>query len=188
MSRRRLAPRDLKLAPRRAFRGRPAPRANRLERLAPRIQRRRCGLPLPPPPLCRLLRRLLRRLLLPLQRQSIDNTSSSRRHRARAEQSIERRIRTADRPPAGRPHDVLGLVACAGSRHTTAKLGYLETTCGRLGMAAVRFTPDGRTVSKLSRRPLDHAFVRGLAVDENAACCGVGGSDHVAMTFDIMLC
>ena len=85
-------------------------------------------------------------------------------------------------------HDGPLLLAGDFNTQSARKLGYLETTCGRLGMAAVQFTPDGRTVSKLSRRPLDHAFVRGLAV-ENAACWGgVGGSDHVAMTFDIMLC
>jgi endonuclease/exonuclease/phosphatase (EEP) superfamily protein YafD len=62
---------------------------------------------------------------------------------------------------------------------------YLEAAAAKLGLLPVRFDPDDRTVSKLSRRPLDHAFVRG-AVVENAGCRGSTGSDHVALTFDLV--
>jgi endonuclease/exonuclease/phosphatase (EEP) superfamily protein YafD len=80
-----------------------------------------------------------------------------------------------------------GPLLLAGDFNTQSakKTDYLLAAAARLSLTAVTFSPDDRTVSKLSRRPLDHAFVRGAFVENTA--CWVGGSDHAAMTFDLVL-
>jgi len=83
-----------------------------------------------------------------------------------------------------------GAILLAGDFNTQSarKLAYLHDAAAGLGLSAVSFDPDGRTVSKLSRRPLDHAFVRGAVVERaaTATAADVGGSDHVALTFDLV--
>lgn len=81
-----------------------------------------------------------------------------------------------------------GPLILAGDFNTQSahKTELLEGIAAKLGLAPVVFSPDERTLSKLSRRPLDHAYVRGASVD-NATCWpSVHGSDHVAMTFDVL--
>jgi endonuclease/exonuclease/phosphatase (EEP) superfamily protein YafD len=72
-----------------------------------------------------------------------------------------------------------GPVVFAGDFNTNSadKTRCLEAFAGQLGLRALAFQPDGRTLSKLSRLPLDHAFVRGLAVLA-ASAPDVPGSDH----------
>jgi endonuclease/exonuclease/phosphatase (EEP) superfamily protein YafD len=53
-----------------------------------------------------------------------------------------------------------------------------------LGMTSVAFDPDRRTVSKLSRQPLDWVFIRGLQV-ERASSIESLGSDHNPITVSL---
>lgn len=81
-----------------------------------------------------------------------------------------------------------GPMILAGDFNTQSakKTKCLEACAATLGLTAVRFDPDARTLSKLSRRPLDHVFVRGGRVESSACWDQVGGSDHVAMTVDVV--
>lgn len=76
-----------------------------------------------------------------------------------------------------------GPVICAGDWNTNSKekRAYLEDWAHELSLEAVVFNPDGRTLSKLSRQPLDHVFVRGVVVEDAAALLHVDGSDHQPM-------
>ncbi|CAE8695511.1 unnamed protein product [Polarella glacialis] len=80
-----------------------------------------------------------------------------------------------------------GPMILAGDFNTQNKKknAYLEAAVERLRLVPVVFDPDIRTVSKLTRHPLDHAFVRGLRVEDPV--CWSGGSDHVALTFSVLV-
>lgn len=80
-----------------------------------------------------------------------------------------------------------GPILLAGdfNTQTKSKFEYLESAALSLGLLPVQFDTDLRTVSKLSRQPLDHAFVRGVTVQNEA--CWPGGSDHAAMTFELFV-
>jgi len=78
------------------------------------------------------------------------------------------------------------LLAGDFNTQSAAKLAYLEAASARLGLVPVALKPDARTLSKLSRRPLDHAFVSSHLRVEAASCRDHGGSDHAAMTFDFV--
>jgi len=80
-----------------------------------------------------------------------------------------------------------GPVLLAGdfNTQTEAKVACLEAAAATLELRAVAFDPDLRTPSKLSRRPLDHAFVS-TSVRIEAQEVVVGGSDHAALTFDLI--
>jgi len=78
------------------------------------------------------------------------------------------------------------LLAGDFNTQSAAKLAYLQAASQRLGLVRVAFKPDERTVSKLSQRPLDHAFVSSQLRVEAASCIDHGGSDHAAMTFDLV--
>ena len=81
----------------------------------------------------------------------------------------------------------VGPMLFAGDFNTQskAKISYLEEAAAMLQLSRVQFSPDHRTVSKLSHRPLDDVFVRGAAIEASECWLG-GGSDHVAMAFDLV--
>jgi endonuclease/exonuclease/phosphatase (EEP) superfamily protein YafD len=82
-------------------------------------------------------------------------------------------------------HDGPLLLAGDFNTQSAKKTDFLTTlVTERLGLEPISFRPDGRPLSKLSRRPLDHAFVRGASrVCNTRTHTDVRGSDHVAMTF-----
>lgn len=59
-----------------------------------------------------------------------------------------------------------------------------DLTVTELGMTSVAFDPDKRTVSKLSRQPLDWVFIRGLQA-EHASSVESPGSDHSPITVSL---
>eukprot|EP00756_Hemistasia_phaeocysticola_P028119 Hpha_TRINITY_DN16159_c1_g8::TRINITY_DN16159_c1_g8_i1::g.6236::m.6236 len=79
-----------------------------------------------------------------------------------------------------------GAVILAGDFNTQSarKMDYLQNIARSCGLSPVEWCPDDRTVSKLSRRPLDHAFVRGGKVVAQRCRSSTIGSDHVALEFD----
>lgn len=78
-----------------------------------------------------------------------------------------------------------GPVIFAGDFNTNSreKALFLSNWMKQLGMSEVTFHPDGRTVSKLSRQPLDHVFTRGLFVEDARSLAQVRGSDHQPILF-----
>lgn len=76
-----------------------------------------------------------------------------------------------------------GPMILAGDFNTQSnrKIACLNSAAERLKLVPVVFEPDNRTLSKLTRHPLDHVLVRGITVTESA--CWIGGSDHAALTF-----
>lgn len=78
------------------------------------------------------------------------------------------------------------LLAGDFNTQSAAKLAYLEAASEKLGLLPVALRPDERTLSRLSQRPLDHAFVSSQIRVEAASCRDYGGSDHAAMTFDLL--
>lgn len=84
-----------------------------------------------------------------------------------------------------------GAVLWGGDFNTNSqeKMVVLRSMIKQLGMEAVKFQPDQRTVSKLSRLPLDHVFVRGVEVLK-AFVPGTdvsSGSDHQPLLLSIAL-